>query len=315
MKLLLESRTTRKILLLQGSQSEILILSSRPQIEAWPAELAHALEACARRGIRVRVLAENESISASERAASLESAGAEFRQCRGALAWLPRQRPLNGEFWIFDRAEVMAVNARSARPSLSLSLSVECLLGSDVAHGAAAYFDQRWSSSSGPVAFSVRHKNYSLYSGSQSAEEFYACVVLARKEIVLSLPESRISKRVEGHLHAALSRGVRVTVFLNAEREDAPALRRLRRLTVSGAVLKICGRRLRSECAIVDRETVYMGAFPTSWRPLPLSEAPSLLVQNEEISRELIEALEGQVSVEISRPGGKFRLQNSANEI
>ena len=309
MELLRESRTARKILLLQECNSEALVLTSRSQIEAWPAELAQALEACARRGVKVRVLAESGSLSNLPRAAALLAAGAELRQSRGMLAWLPAPRPVQGEVWIFDRREVMAVNERRHHPGLALSLSVECLLGAEVAHGASAYFDHRWASSARPIAFSVRHKSYALHSGRHSRAEFFACLMAAQKEIVLSLPGSRISKPVEGALHAALSHGVKVTLYLNAEREDAPALRRLRRLTGHGALLKICGRRLRSECALVDGQAVYMGLFPASWRPLPAPEAPSFFVQDPRICRELLEALEGQVSVEISRaspPPGRF---------
>lgn len=301
MELLLESRMTRKILLLQESKSEVLVLTSRSQIETWPTELAEALESCARRGLLVRVLAESGNLSTCARAGRLGEAGAELRQSRGMLSWLPGQRPVQGEIWVFDREEVVAVNERKAHSSLPVSLSVECRLGAEVAHGTAAYFDLRWGSGAAPVSFSVRHKSYALHSGQQSAAEFFACLMLAKEEISLSLPGSRLSKRVEAALHGALSHGVRVTIFLNAEREDAPALRRLRRLHEAGATLKICGRRLRSECAIVDGQAVFMGSLPSSWHPLPAVQAPAFLVQNRAICHDLLGALEGQVSVEISR--------------
>ena len=94
MELLRESRTARKILLLQECNSETLVLTSRSQIEAWPDELAQALAAGARRGVKVRVLAESGSLASFPRAAALLAAGVELRQCRGMLAWLPASRPV-----------------------------------------------------------------------------------------------------------------------------------------------------------------------------------------------------------------------------
>ena len=302
MELLRESRKARKVLLLQSTQSEVLVLTSQTLLEAWPLDLTDALESCALRGLKVRVLIESGSLTPSPLVLRLQLAGAEIRQASRKFPWSFRLAPVQGEIWLFDRTDVVAVNERKGASHKSFSMVVECLMGKEVAHGAAAYFDLRWQSSSAPVSFSVRHKNYALHCGHQSAHEFFGCLLAAKKEISLSLPGSRISKKVEAALHGAMSGGVRVTIYVNAEREDAPALKRLRRLAMGGAVLKICGRRLSSECVVVDGTSVYIGSLPVSWRPWTRGHSPVFLVQNRGMSDEIVQALESQVSVEISAP-------------
>lgn len=302
MELLHDARKARKALLLQSSQSEVLVLTSQSLLEAWPLDLTDALESCARRGLKVCVLVEAGSLSPSPRVSRLQLAGAEIRQAGRKFPWSFRLSPVQGEIWLFDRNDVVAVNERKGSGHKGISMVVECLMGKEVAHGAAAYFDLRWQHSSTPVAFSVRHKNYALHSGRQGTQEFFGCLLSAKKEISLSLPGSRLSKKVEAALHAALAGGVQVTIYVNAEREDAPALKRLRRLAMSGAVLKICGSRLSSECAIVDGVSLFMGSLPVSWRPWARSHSPVFLVQNQPMSDEILQALEGQVSVEIATP-------------
>lgn len=301
MELLHEPRMARKVSLLQDSQLEVLVLTSQSLLEAWPTPLYDALENCARRGLKVRVLVESGKPKPTARLILLLKSGIEIRHSGKAFPWSFRTMPVQGEIWILDRADIVAVNERRKPTHLEITacMTVECLMGAEVAVGAATYFDLRWQSAAKPVAFSVRHKTYAFHSGHQSAHEFFACLLAAKKEVLLSLPGGRLSKRVEKALHIAITSGVEVTIYVNAEREDAPALKRLRRLAIAGAVLKICGKRLSSECAVVDGNSVYMGSLPASWNPMVRPHSPVFLVQNSSICEEIFTALESQVSVEI----------------
>jgi phosphatidylserine/phosphatidylglycerophosphate/cardiolipin synthase-like enzyme len=302
MELLLEPSKARKILLLQESQLEVLVLTSQYLLEAWSPELCEALAHCARRGLRVRVLVDAAIPSPSPRLTALQRDGAEVRRAGGIFPLSLRRAPVQGELWILDRKDVVAVNERKRSKHTKLSMAVECLMGEEVASGAATYFDLRWSSASSSVIFSVRHKNYALLSGQKSPNEFFGCLLKAKKTVSLSLPGSRVAKKVESALHQVLESGVGVTIYVNAEREDAPALKRLRRLALAGAVLKICGERLSSECAVIDGTSVYMGSLPSSWRPFTESSSPVFLMRNQRIGVEILAALESQVAVEISAP-------------
>jgi|GEM_PF-5116501 len=302
MELLHDARKARKVLLLQDSQSEVLVLTSQSLLEAWPVDLVAALESCAQRGLKVCLLLESGSLSPTPRVAHLLRAGAEVRQASHKFPWSFQLSPVQGEIWLFDRDVVVAVNERSGAASRQHSMVVECLLGEEVARGTAAYFDLRWQHSAAPVNFSVRHKNYALHTGRQGDEEFFNSLKSAKKEILLSLPGTRLSKKVEAALHQAMANGVQVTIYVNADREDAPALKRLRRLAMAGAVLKICGHRLSSECAVLDGSTVFMGGLPGSWRPWAQAHGAVFLLQNRNMCDEILQALEGQVSVEIATP-------------
>jgi hypothetical protein len=178
---------------------------------------------------------------------------------------------------------------------------VELRLGREAAHALAAYFDRRWDNEAEPLAYSVRHRDYAFHSGRKAELEFFGCLVSAQRDIALSLPGGRISRRVAAALHVALREGIRVTVFTNADRDDGPGLRRLRRLSAAGAAVKICGRRLGSECAVVDEQSIYLGSFPASWHRWAPAPAPVLVVRDRDTGRELLHTLETQVSVEISR--------------
>jgi hypothetical protein len=101
-------------------------------------------------------------------------------------------------------------------------------------------------------------------------------------------------------LHIALAERLSVTIYTNADRDDAPGLRRLRRLSRSGAVVKICGGRLASEAAVIDGPSLYMGALPASWHRFTGSSCPILVMHDAHAAEDLGDALEGQVSVEIS---------------
>ncbi len=288
MDMIHEPRTARKILLLKDSQKEALVITSRTSFESWSESLILALESCAQRGIKIFLLVEGSGFRSSPRAARLQLAGAKIRFHSNILPWLPTRGSLRGEIWLFDR---------------NCALTGDRFLGREIATGAAAYFDLRWqSSSAAPVAFSVRHKNYSFHIGPESEQEFFACLLSARREIILSLASSRISRKVESALRQALSRQVSVTIYVSAEREDAPALKRLRRIAASGALLKICGRQLSSECVLVDNSLAYMGSLPRSWNPLSAELSPSFLVQNHLVCGEILQELESLVSVEIRVP-------------
>lgn len=308
MELIHEPRMARKVTLLQDSQLEVLVLTSPSLLETWSPSLTEALALCAGRGLKVRVLVEAASPRPSARLTLLQNSGAEVRLAGKIFPWSFRAMPVQGEMWIFDRTDVMAVNERRALPRQGLTMAVECLMGPDVATGAATYFDMRWQSSKA-VIFSVRHKNYAFHSGREGPKEFFGCLISAKKEILIALPGSRVSKRVEEALHTALAGGIQVTAYVNAEREDAPALKRLRRLAAAGAVLKICGNRLTSECALVDGTSAYMGSLPTSWNPLVRKHPHVFLVQNRAICEEIFTALESQVSVEITaKPASSYPL-------
>jgi phosphatidylserine/phosphatidylglycerophosphate/cardiolipin synthase-like enzyme len=299
MELLHDARKARKIQLLQHCQSEVLVLTSQTLLEAWSPELAEELENCANRGVRVRLLLDKGGASPSPRISRLLLAGAEFRQGGRHYPWT-RRAPVEGEIWTLDRKDAIAVNERLGASHKPHSMVVECLMGEDVAIGAASYFDNRWESSANSTAFSVRHKSYALHSGRQGSNEFFGCLIGAQREIIISLPGGRLAKKVEAALHSALASGLQVTLYVNAEREDAPALKRLRRLAMAGAVLKICGRRLSSECAVVDGQCLYMGSLPSSWEALAPPTSPVFVLRSKAVSAEILEALEGQVSVEIT---------------
>jgi hypothetical protein len=179
-------------------------------------------------------------------------------------------------------------------------LAVECLLGEDAAQTTAAYFDLRWHSAQAPLAYSAKNKNFSFHIGRESEPEFFGCLFRAKKNVTLSLPSGRLSKKLERALCQALERGLLVTVYANAQSSDAPSLRRLRRLTEAGLTLKICGQRLGSEFAIADGQSVFMGSLPTSWKPWRSAAGPAFVMQNHKMSQEILSALESQVSVEIN---------------
>lgn len=293
----------RKNQLLRNAQREVLVLTSRALLESWSSELQQNLKDCARRGLCIRLLVENSGISSFPALEPLRASGIEVRQSAQRFSWMFRSFPVQGEMWIFDRAELVTGNQRvsgspSSRP---LALAVECLLGADAALGTASYFEQRWeSAAAAALNFSIRQKNYAFHSGTRARGEFFACLLNAQREITLSLPGERISRGVSQALHAALTEGLKVTIFANAESSDAPGLRRLRRLAAAGASVKICGRRLKSECAIVDGTSIYMGSFPSSWQPFARGTCPVFVVQDRSGSAEILAALEAQVSVEIN---------------
>jgi len=297
----------RKTHLLNQSQEEVLVLTCEPLPRAWPRELVSSLKACAKRGCRVRILVEGASRQhSSGPLAELAAAGAELRPLSGRLRWLLGALPLLAELWILDRRELLAVNRRRRLLDLlgeqpSAPQAIELLMGAEMARGAAAYFDLRWKSATAPAAFSVRQKAFALLSGRHAETEFFDGLVAAREEVALCLPGSRVSKRVEAALRAALGNGVRVTIFANAESDDAPALRRMRRLWSAGAMVKICGRRLGSECAVIDGAALYLGGLPGSWKPwLPREQGPLFVVRDRQASNDLLATLESQVSVEMS---------------
>lgn len=299
MELLHEPRMARKIEILSSCESELLVLTSRPLLESWPIELCRALEACAARGVGVRVLLEGNFSGIPPAAEPLRRAGAQIRSLAPRFSWLRRARPVQTELWILDRSQLLAVNERVAgTDSFPTALRMECLLGAEAAHGMAAFFEQRWSTTQ-HLTFSVRHKSYSFHSGHQAESAFFSCLLGAQNEVSLSLPGGRISRGVAAALHEALNQGIRVTIFTNAEGDNAPALRRLRRLSANGASVKICGRRLRSECAVVDHASIYMGSLPSSWMPLRKNLFPVFVMHDRQMGSEILEALERQVSVEI----------------
>ncbi|HEY8278392.1 MAG TPA: hypothetical protein VIH99_02130 [Bdellovibrionota bacterium] len=293
------ARITR---LLHASRHEVLLLTSQRLLEQGSPDLLKALESCAQRGLRVKVLVEAPSISDSRVISVLQSAGAEVLRARKKFSWFFRPLVVHSEVWIFDRQELINSNerVRSDRDAADPFMTMECQLGSDVASGAASYFDMRWDSQALPASFSVRHKDFGCHSGSQAELEFFGALAMAQREILLSLPTSRVSKRVEGALHAAIASGVAVTLFANADGDNAPALKRLRRLANAGATVKICGRRLGSECAIIDGGAVFMGSLPSSSRLWRREAFPVFVLQSEALSAELRTALESQVSVEIN---------------
>ncbi len=298
MELLHEPRMARKISMLDDCQQEVLVLTSRTLLEGWEPGLNESLRNCAARGLRVKVLVEKRGFSHFPSPTSLRESGVEVRESTKRFSWMWNPYPVQGELWIFDRGALIAANERlSGAPS---ALAVECLLGPDAALGTAAYFDHRWESASAAINFSVRQKNYAFYSGQRARNEFFACLLTAQEEITLSLPGGRISRKVALALHSALAEGLKVTIFANAEGDNAPALRRLRRLAGAGALVKICGRRLKSECALVDGNSIYMGSFPSSWQPWPREVSPVFVLQDRHVSHEILEALEKQVSVEIN---------------
>jgi phosphatidylserine/phosphatidylglycerophosphate/cardiolipin synthase-like enzyme len=277
----------RKILLLQDTQSEVLVLTSSRFTQSWSAELRSAVERCARRGLRVRVLVED--------GGPVALAGVEQRRVPRSLAQLFRAPTLHSEIWIFDHDVAITANERPGE-----SAPLECLLGAASARGLATYLERRWENGGRPLAYSVRHQGAAFVAGERAEREFFHCLLRAQKEIVLSLPGGRVSRRVERALHAALREGIRVVLFTNADRDDAPGLRRLARLAHAGAALKLCGRRLRSEAAVIDRRGVYLGCFPTSMHRLLRSPAgPVFVAHDTPAANDLLEALDSQVSVDI----------------
>lgn len=303
MELLHERRTARKVHLLNDSQNEVLVLTSGSLPASWPSELVDSLKSCALRGLRVQVLVQATNRSSLEGSlAELEAAGVELRLSHSKLPF--STLPVQAELWIFDRSELITVNRRvpaGLSASAALPPAIEFLMGADVAHGASAYFELRWKSATSPIAFSVRHKQFAFHGGQQAELEFFSCLLSAREEVSICLPGSRVSKKVESALRAALESGLKITIYANADGDNAPALKRLRRLWSAGAVVKICGHRLSTECAVVDGTFVYMGSLPSSWRPWVLrGHCPVFVVQNRDACRDLLNTLEAQVSVEMS---------------
>jgi hypothetical protein len=300
----LEQRTARKILLLEDCQSEVLVLTSSRLSDTWSPALREALAGCARRGLRVRLLLDSGSAAAREAAVRMRSIGLEVREAPKRLSLVLRPFPVHSEVWVFDRATAVTVNERlAATPEPERregALRVECLFGTETARGIASYLDRRWEIEGRSLAFSVRHKSFSFHGGDRAELSFYACLLGAQKCITLSIPGGRVSRRVAAALHVALREGIRVQLYTNADRDDAPGLRRLRRLSSSGAVVKICGRRLRSEGAVIDGQDVYLGSLPASWHRWTRGSCPVFVVNDGRAAQELLGALEAQVSVEVS---------------
>lgn len=303
MELLRAQSGARKSLLLNACQTEVLVLSSPRLIGAWSDSVVKALGDCARRGLAVRILLERGPRPDSATLAVLREAGAEIRQVPRPFSWILRTFPVHSESWIFDRAEALTVNERVPSDPFRQNgpaLQVECTLGTEAALGLASYFDRRWEAETHQLAFSVRHKSYAFHSGRNAELEFFECLLAAQESIVLCLPGGRVSRRVERALHVALREGLRVQIYTNAERDDAPGIRRLRRLSIAGALVKICGNRLRSEGAVLDEMAVYLGSLPTSWHPLRRASCPVFVMRDRAAARDLLSALEAQVSVEIA---------------
>ncbi|MGZ3653038.1 MAG: hypothetical protein ACXVB9_12845 [Bdellovibrionota bacterium] len=294
MELVLGQSMARKVLLLQSCQTEILVLTSASLAKSWSPALTGALQACAQRGVKVRILLES---GRPVTLPALSALGAEVRTAnRSRWSWMLRAFPVRSELWVFDGEEALSVNQRTG----STSPPMECLMGADAAHGLTTYFERRWDNGSLALTFSVRHKHYSFHSGRRADLQFFSCVLHAQREITLYLPGGRVSRTVEGALQRALSHGLTVNVFTNAERDDTPALRRLRRLAAAGATVKICGNRLSSEGAVVDGQSVYLGPLPASWHRWSRGSCPVFVVNDRQLSQDLLGALDLQVSVEVS---------------
>lgn len=298
-----EQRTARKILLLQDSQTEVLVLTSPRLYESWCSSLKVALRNCVLRGVRVRILLD--TVPNPSAAEELRRAGLEVRQAPKRFSWVLRPFPVHSEVWNFDRDVAVTVNERAfagATSRLSPGFLAECLLGTETARGLASYFDRRWETDGQPLAYSVRHKSYSFHGGLRAELAFFDCLLGAQSTITLCVPGGRVSRRVESALHSALREGISVELFTNADRDDAPGLRRLRRLSSAGAVVKICGHRLSSELAVIDGQALYLGCLPTSWHRWTRGSCPVFVLNDGRAATDLLTALEAQVSVEVAGP-------------
>jgi phosphatidylserine/phosphatidylglycerophosphate/cardiolipin synthase-like enzyme len=216
-----------------------------------------------------------------------------------------RPFPVHPEVWSFDRKAAITANERvvSAPPTgIASAFRADCLLGEESANGLASYFEQRWQLEGRSLAFSVQQRDFKFQGGLRADLSFFSCLLGAQDEIVISLPGSRVSRMVANALQEALRQGIHVQLFTNADRDEAPGLRRLRRLAAEGAVLKICGRRLRSEFVIIDGQAVYLGSLPSAWHRWTRSSSLSFVVNDSETAGDLLGALEAQVSVEVSGP-------------
>jgi phosphatidylserine/phosphatidylglycerophosphate/cardiolipin synthase-like enzyme len=290
----------RKALLLQRSNSEVLVLTSATLAESWSQPIADALMDCARRGVEVRVLLESGPAARGSRINDLAAAGVVVRQTPRKLSWALRAFPVRAELWVIDRQQALSVNQRTpARAHSARELHMECLMGVEAATGLGAYFDRRWESEASAMNYTVRHKTYAFRSGRRAELEFFGCLPHARRDVTLCLPGGRVSRAVASALHLALSHGLSVNIFTNADRDDAPAIRRLRRLAAAGASVKICGQRLSSEGAVVDGRYVYLGPLPSSWHRWAEASCPVFVMDNVSLGGDLLQALERQVSVEV----------------
>jgi phosphatidylserine/phosphatidylglycerophosphate/cardiolipin synthase-like enzyme len=291
----------RKALLLQRSNSEVLVLTSAPLAESWSQPLVDALLSCAHRGLEVRVLLENGPAARGAHLTALAAAGVSIRQTPRKLSWALRAFPVRAELWVIDREQALSVNQRTAaKAHTARELHMECLMGVEAATGLGAYFDRRWESEVGAMNYTVRHKTYSFRSGRRAELEFFGCLPHARRDVTLCLPGGRLSRAVASALHLALSHGLTVNIFTNADRDDGQAIRRLRRLAAAGASVKICGQRLSSEGAVVDGRYVYLGPLPSSWHRWAEASCPVFVMDNTSLGGDLLQALERQVSVEVS---------------
>jgi hypothetical protein len=305
MEFLHEQRNARKLQLLAESEQDVLVITSRRFLESWSPELLNALADCCQRGLKVKVLIERTPLAWRPLARkALRKMGAELRWAPRRFLSSLRTMPVQGEIWVFDRREIITANQRSRRPLAEAEnmLSVECQLGAAVAKAAAAYFDLLWEANPGNMGFSVRHKQFAFHSGIRAEAEFFSCLASARRMVTICLPSGRLSRRLSQALQQALADGLHVTVFANADRDSTHAVRRLRRLAMQGATVKICGGRLASECALVDDRWVYMGSMPRSWGPWFSPPCPVFVVNNSEFRQEVLNALESQVSVEFNSP-------------
>lgn len=297
-----EDGLARKALLLQSCKSEVLVVTSISLAESWSPGVADGLAACARRGLDVRMLIESGAGTRSARIASLQAAGVRVRFAPPKrFSWALNAFPVRAEVWVLDRRQVLTVNHRSSpRATSARELQLECLMGEEAAVGLFTYFERRWESEAGALNYSTRHKTYAFRSGRRAELEFFGCLPHARRDVSLCLPGGRVSRAVASALHVALSHGLSVNIFTNADRDDAPALRRLRRLSAAGATVKICGQRLSSEGAVVDGRFVYLGPLPSSWHRWTDSSCPVFVMDNTRLGNDLLQALDRQVSVEVA---------------